>query len=53
LLDFTQSSTAVTAGATFFVIVTNVGTDGCPTAENFSLVANGTLPVKLSSFTID
>jgi hypothetical protein len=52
-LNFSDSSTAVTAGTPFFILVTNTGASVCPTAETFTLTANGTLPVKLSSFTID
>jgi len=52
-LNFSDSTTAVTAGTQFFILVTNTGASVCPTAETFTLTANGTLPVKLSSFTID
>jgi len=54
-LNFADSSTAVTAGTPFYVLVTNTGTDTCPGGtETFTLAAaGGTLPVKLTSFTID
>jgi hypothetical protein len=52
-LTLADSSTPVAAGTQFFVLVTNTGASVCPTAETFSLAANGSLPVKLSSFSID
>jgi hypothetical protein len=53
-LLFSAAQTTVTAGTTYFLLVTNTGAVTCPTAESFSLAASGgTLPVKLSSFTID
>ena len=52
-LLFSDSATPVAAGTQFFVMVTNTGASVCPTAETFTLAANGSLPVKLSSFSID
>lgn len=53
-LNFSDASTTVAAGTTYYLLVSSFGANNCPTAETFNLApAGGTLPVTLKSFKVN